>query len=191
MFRLVLIAVCIALFSTQSGLADSSKEHERDRGHATPYAGQHLREIKTLSAKDIEDLQNGRGWGLAKAAELNGLPGPAHLLELKDKISLSPAQTAKIEALFSAMKARAIPLGKRLVALERRLNQGFAKNEIASPSDLRNQLSEIADVRRDLRFVHLSTHLETPTVLTHHQIEMYNRLRGYGEGRGHGGHRHN
>ncbi len=186
-----LIAICIVLFSAESGLADSSKGHKRDRSHTTPYTGQHLRDIKTLSTKDIEDLRNGRGWGLAKAAELNGLPGPAHLLELKSEISLSPAQIAKIEALFSTMKARAIPLGKRLVTLERRLNQGFAKNEIASPADLRSRLSEIADIRRDLRFVHLSTHLETPAILTRHQIKTYNRLRGYGDVQGHGGHGHN
>jgi hypothetical protein len=145
-----------------------------------PYAGQEQRAIKTLSAKDIDDLRNGRGWGLAKAAELNGLPGPAHLLELKDEIALSPTQVSMIEAMFAAMKARAIPLGEKLVALERRLNKAFAENEITTPSILGEHLSEIAEVRRDLRFVHLSTHLETPAVLSRQQISAYNRLRGYG-----------
>ena len=50
---------------------------------ASPYAGQESRRIKSLSEQDIAELRAGRGWGLAKAAELNGMPGPAHLLELR------------------------------------------------------------------------------------------------------------
>jgi hypothetical protein len=46
------------------------------------------RAIKSLSDNDINELRRGGGWGLALAAELNGMPGPAHLLELKDKIPL-------------------------------------------------------------------------------------------------------
>ena len=48
--------------------------------HKSKYAGQEVREIKSLSESDIEELKNGRGWGLAKAAELNGVPGPIHWL---------------------------------------------------------------------------------------------------------------
>jgi hypothetical protein len=55
------------------------------------------REIKSLSATDIEELQNGKGWGLAKAAELNGVPGPARLLEMKDETDLSAEQIRVIE----------------------------------------------------------------------------------------------
>jgi hypothetical protein len=54
----------------------------------TPYAGMQSRAIKSLSDNDINELRRGGGWGLALAAELNGMPGPAHLLELKDKIPL-------------------------------------------------------------------------------------------------------
>lgn len=50
----------------------------------TPYAGMQTRPIKALSDEQIADLQAGRGMGLALAAELNGYPGPAHVLELAD-----------------------------------------------------------------------------------------------------------
>ena len=60
-----------------------------DHSHKSKYAGEEKREIKSLSETDIEELKNGKGWGLAKAAELNGLPGPAHLLEMKEEINLS------------------------------------------------------------------------------------------------------
>ncbi len=139
-------------------------------GHASPYAGQDTRAIKSLSAKDVHDLENGHGWGFAKAAELNGMPGPVHLLEIKGKIGLTSEQTAAVEKLYAAMKAEAIPLGKRLVALERILNAGFAGRD----------MDEIGKVRAKLRYVHLMAHLKTPALLTDRQIAHYNRLRGYG-----------
>jgi hypothetical protein len=43
-------------------------------GHS-PYAGQEKREIKALSAEDIEGYLTGQGMGFAKAAELNHYPG--------------------------------------------------------------------------------------------------------------------
>ena len=46
------------------------------------YAGQQDREIKSLSAAELHDLAEGRGMGMAKAAELNHYPGPAHVIEL-------------------------------------------------------------------------------------------------------------
>ena len=52
----------------------------------SPYAGMQARPIKALSSEQIADLKAGRGMGLALTAELNGYPGPAHLLELADKL---------------------------------------------------------------------------------------------------------
>ena len=91
---------------------------EASHKHMSKYAGQENRKIKSLSPDDIEELQNGNGWGLAKAAELNGVPGPVHLLELKDEIGLSKQQAAKIKILYDQMKIDAILLGKRLIAQE-------------------------------------------------------------------------
>ena len=47
-----------------------------------PYAGQQARAIKSLSDEDIAALLKGEGMGMAAAAELNGYPGPAHVLQL-------------------------------------------------------------------------------------------------------------
>ena len=58
----------------------------------TPYAGMQARSIKALSDQQIADLGAGRGMGLALAAELNGYPGPSHVLELADKLDLSADQ---------------------------------------------------------------------------------------------------
>lgn len=142
------------------------------------YVGQENREIKSLSETDIEELTNGKGWGLAKAAELNGVPGPAHLLEMKEEISLSPEQTKEIEILYQEMQKQAIPLGISLIEYERELNTHFANMTITDEL-LRELIGQIAQIQKQLRYVHLSTHLKTPNILTAEQIDLYNQLRGY------------
>jgi hypothetical protein len=165
---LFLILMLIPL-STFSGANPSYK---------SKYAGEEKREIKSLSEADIEELKNGEGWGLAKAAELNGIPGPAHLLEMKDEIHLSTEQVRVIEDLYKKMKQAAIPLGLELIELERELNDHFANRTITDEL-LDGLLERIAQVRKKLRYVHLSTHLKTPNILTPEQIALYNQLRGY------------
>ncbi len=146
--------------------------------HRSAYAGEEAREIKSLSQEDIDDLLEGRGWGFAKAAELNGLPGPAHLLEMKDEIGLEPEQESEIRALFEAMRADAMALGEQLVAGERDLDRLFRSGDV-DPAEMGRLLDKIESVRRDLRETHLSAHLKTPAILSDDQIEAYNRLRGY------------
>jgi len=45
--------------------------------------------------------------GLAKAAELNGYPGPKHVLELAGPLKLTSAQVAATEATYRRMNSRA------------------------------------------------------------------------------------
>ena len=85
------------------------------------YASEQKRDIKSLSRDDIAELRRGGGWGLAKAAELNGVPGPAHLLELKDEIPLTKVQVVSITALFRKMKTHAVEHSNNLIALEKKL----------------------------------------------------------------------
>lgn len=146
--------------------------------HISEYAGQEKRDIKSLSPDDIAELQRGGGWGLAKAAELNGVPGPAHLLEMKDEVPLSEAQVAAISEVYEGMKSRAIEQGERLIALERELEAHF-RNRSITDTILRSSLEDIAEARKELRYTHLSTHLQTPDILSPDQIDRYNTLRGY------------
>lgn len=144
-----------------------------------PYAGQQERDLKALSATDLEEINAGAGWGLAKVAELNGVPGPAHLLELKNDIPLTAAQVAAIEAIYAEMKADAIEAGARYIAAERALEMAFRDGQV-SKDQLASLLEDVAQTRRDLQFVHLSRHLSTPPLLSPEQIARYNMLRGYG-----------
>lgn len=142
------------------------------------YLGQEKRAIKSLSEDDIQQLRTGKGWGLAKAAELNGMPGPSHILQMKDKISLSKEQTVAIQALFDDMQSKAIPLGNELIKLERKLNDSFANRTITNKL-LDQQLEGIYQVTKKLRYVHLVAHLAAQNILTPQQIDKYNQLRGY------------
>ena len=62
-----------------------------------PYAGMQARAIKALSAEQIADLQAGRGMSLALAAELNGYPGPRHVLEFVEQLGLTDQQRADVQ----------------------------------------------------------------------------------------------
>ncbi|NNF16138.1 MAG: hypothetical protein HKN70_05280 [Gammaproteobacteria bacterium] len=154
---------------------------ESPSGFSANYAGQEQLAIKSLSDDDMRQLKNGEGWGLAKVAELNGMPGPAHLLQMKRQIELTADQERRIQLLFDEMKVRAIALGHQLIDLEAQLNTSFADGTVTTAS-LDQQLRAIADVRRALRFAHLETHLKTPDILTTRQVAEYNRLRGYSSG---------
>jgi len=145
-----------------------------------PYAGQQTRQIKALSDDDIAALLKGEGMGFAKAAELNGYPGPKHVLDLAGQLKLTETQRQQIQAIFDKMSAAAKPLGAQLVERERILDRLFQKGEI-TPDKLAQETAGIAELQGRLRDVHLSAHLETKALLSADQIARYQHLRGYGD----------
>lgn len=150
----------------------------------SPYQGQEQRTIKALSDADVDALLDGRGWGFAKAAELNHYPGPRHVLDMAEELKLTPEQQKQTQDLFNRMRAKARQLGKELVESERRLDQAFASAEIDAER-LNRLLEDIASARKKLRYVHLQAHLEQRGILDRHQVMVYDRVRGYGAGGGH------
>jgi Spy/CpxP family protein refolding chaperone len=145
----------------------------------TPYAGMQTRPIKALSEQQVADLGAGRGMGLALAAELNGYPGPSHVLELADKLELSADQRASVKAMFDSMKAEALPLGSKLIEQEADLDKQFASRTI-TPESLKASTAAVAVTQGQLRETHLKYHLSTISVLSPHQMHRYAELRGYG-----------
>jgi len=144
-----------------------------------PYAGMQTRPVKSLSEQQVADLKAGRGMGLALPAELNGYPGPAHVLELADQLALSADQKAHMQSLFDAMKAEAVPLGEKLLAQESALDRLFASRTITADS-LKTATAEIGVTQATLRDTHLKYHLATAQILTPEQMQRYAVLRGYG-----------
>lgn len=156
-------------------------QHAGHRHGDSPYAELADREIKALSGEEVSGLLAGQGMGMALAAELNGYPGPKHVLELADMLELTDDQRVRVQAIFDGMEARAVELGERLVALERELDRAFAAG-IITPEALSRLLSDIGEARARLRRVHLQAHLEVTPVLTEAQRAHYDMARGYGGG---------
>ncbi len=161
----------------------------------SPYADMADRPIRALSAEQQSDLLAGRGMGLALAAELNGWPGPAHVLELVEPMQLTPAQLAATQRLMAEMQAAAADLGARVIEEERALDVAFRDRSI-TPADLSVRTARIAALQGEIRDVHLRTHLAQAALLNTEQIAAYARLRGYAGGTPRhsgpmpGGHRH-
>jgi hypothetical protein len=145
-----------------------------------PYAGMQERTIKSLSPVQLDDLRLGRGMGLALAAELNGYPGPLHVLELADKLLLSGEQRERVQSLMVAMKSETIPLGETLIAQEGELDRQFAGRSI-TPVSLAAMTQLIGGTQGTLRGAHLKYHLSTLDILTPEQVQLYSQLRGYGD----------
>jgi hypothetical protein len=152
----------------------------------SPYTVLENRPIKALSADQVEGYETGQGMGFALAAELNGYPGPKHVLEFGSELGLSEAQLGSTEKAFADMKESAEDLGGQIVTLERELDQLFASHAIDA-ENLATQVAQIAQLQGQLRTVHLSAHLVMMGILNHDQIRRYIELRGYhgGEHQGH------
>jgi hypothetical protein len=144
----------------------------------SPYAGQQTRDIKALSEQEIDDLLNARGMALAKAAELNGYPGPLHTIELAADLGLTPDQLRLVSEIRARMERAAIPVGTEIVAVERELDQLFHNGMIVK-SRLDAIMARLGTLQGQLRGIHLSAHLETKALLRADQIARYNEVRGY------------
>ena len=166
--RISLLLCSIILMPVLSGCA----------GHAH-YAGMQTREIKALSAEDIEGLKAGQGMSLALAAELNGYPGPLHVLQLESKLLLSPEQKQQTRHLMEKMRTAAVEAGEALINAEKQLDGLFASKTVTSGS-LEAALGKVAQARERVRGVHLQAHLDQVRILTGEQVARYNLLRGYG-----------
>ena len=158
----------------------------------SPYSGQEFREIKALSSEDVQAYLSGKGMGLAKAAELNGYPGPSHVLALASELGLTVEQKQLTESLFKNMESKAISLGRPLVEEERKLDQMFAE-KMVTPESLDQSLMRIGELQAQVRRAHLEAHLAQAKILTPAQISKYVMLRGYTGTpgtEGHAGHKH-
>ena len=173
--------ICLLVLSFALSVAASAQEMKHDG-----YAGEERREIKSLSAEEVEGLLNGRGMGLAKVAELNHYPGPRHVLELAAELQLTPGQRTQTQAAFERMRGEAVRLGRQIVERERELDAMFAKGEIDTRR-LHAATTEIARLQGDLRAAHLAAHLEMRRLLSPPQIKKYDELRGYADAHKTGG----
>jgi hypothetical protein len=148
--------------------------------HAAPYAGQQAREIKALSPDEVNQYLAGAGMGYARAAELNGYPGPMHVLEHADALKLSDVQREATVKLMQTHKAEARDIGARRIAAEKKLDALFRAGG-AEEGLLAQAVREAAAVEGEYRLSHLETHRRMRLLLTDAQIARYDHLRGYAQ----------
>src|SRR6185369_2152037 len=131
------------------GIAFAQHQHGGSHPGQSPYAGMQQRPVKALSDQQLSDLRAGRGMGFALAAELNGYPGPLHVLELADQLALSAAQRGRVRDLTDRMRAEAVPIGDELIARETALDRAFAGRQI-TPESLAALTAQIAETQGQL-----------------------------------------
>jgi hypothetical protein len=144
----------------------------------SPYAGQESRPLKALSPDEVAAYVEGKGQGFARPAELNGFPGPMHVLELADGLGLTAAQREATQRLMDRHKAEVRALGREYIDNEQRLERIFA-SRTASPEEVAAAVERSAGIHGRIRAAHLVTHLEQAKLLEPGQVKRYAELRGY------------
>jgi hypothetical protein len=144
------------------------------------HRGAAVSEIPGLAADEIIELREGHGMGQARVAEVQGYPGPRHVLEawVAGQLPLSTDQATHIQAIADIMARDASRVGGLVLDAERELARAFSSGAI-SATTLRARVDRIAALRGELRAVHLRAHLETRAALDPAQIARYAELRGY------------
>jgi Spy/CpxP family protein refolding chaperone len=168
--RLAMMVLTSAIIAVAAGNA-WAQHGAHSPGHSSSY-----QQIDAWNKEFEAVVRDGRGFGMAFAADQNGYPGPMHALELKSHLQLTPEQEAKLHTLMEAMFSEARPKGKSLLEREARLRQLFA-DRTADAATVQAAVAEVEAARREVRLVHLLTHLKTREILTDAQIATYTALR--------------
>jgi Spy/CpxP family protein refolding chaperone len=169
----------VVLALALSGLPASAQEVHHDcpmmAGSNPDHAAMNR---SAMSDEQRSQYLNGEGMGLAKAAELNHYPGPRHVLDIANKLGLSPDQLAATRALFGDMHTKAQALGKQLLAREDELDAIF-REQHANADKVGHLTAEIANLQGQLRALHLTAHVRERALLSAEQVAKYDALRTY------------
>jgi len=161
----------VALAGLVGGTATAWGQH----GHSGSHEEGH-RAAQTCATEFEQVGGAGRAFGMAFAADQNGYPGPMHVLELKDRLKLSAEQEGKMQHLMHAMFAESKPKSARLLEAEATLRRLFAERT-ADDAAVRAAVEGVERARRDVRLVHLLTHLKARDLLTKEQRRIYHEAR--------------
>ena len=173
------VSIGLGLVSASSATAQSHHGHPPPGHHHAPGAADAdapHRRIEAFQREIDAVLADGRGAGLAFAADQNGYPGPLHVLELTRELGITAEQEVRMRGLFETMLRDARARAGRLAAAEARLARLFA-DRAADEVTVRAAVQDAEAARREVRLVHLLTHLHTHDVLTETQRQKYHELR--------------
>ena len=143
--------------------------------------------MKALSDQQIADLKAGRGMGLALAAELNGYPGPMHVLELATPLGAERRPAREGGGVVRRHEAGSGAARRTADRCRDRARPAIRRQDDHA-SSLGEATRDIASLQGELRLAHLKYHLATLELLTPEQAARYSSLRGYGGGQHAPGH---
>jgi Spy/CpxP family protein refolding chaperone len=161
------LVTVLGLFAADSSVSWGQHGHGHEGGHQAAQA---------CAVEFDKVVGEGRGFGMAFAADQNGYPGPMHVLELKDRLKLTADQEAKAQALMHGMFSESKPKSARLLELEAKLRRLFA-DRTADVTAVRATVAEVERARGEVRLVHLLAHLKTRELLTEDQRRIYHEAR--------------
>lgn len=170
--------VLVTLLSISLLSAEALAQDPGSHRHGQPYAGQQAREVSTLSPQELQAYLDGRGMGLARPAEVNGFPGPMHVIELGEPLKLTAAQLERVRAVYERMKAKATDLGARYVDAEKAVDAAF-KSGRGDAGEVSARVAEANRLLAEIRLTHLVAHIEITPMLSAEQLARYAELRGY------------
>jgi Spy/CpxP family protein refolding chaperone len=176
---MALASISLGLAAVGSAVAQSGHGHPPPGHSHPPGAADNQaphRRIEAFQREIDAVLADGRGAGLAFAADQNGYPGPLHVLELTRELGISAEQEARMRGLFETMLRDAQARAGGLAAAEARLARLFA-DRAADEDAVRTAVQDAEAARREVRLVHLLAHLQTHDVLTAAQRQKYHALR--------------
>ena len=150
------------------------------------YAGQKDVATTGLLPAEVEALEQGKGMAQALPAEVNGYPGPRHVLDAAEAgtLDLQASQRQELERIYDRMHSHAVAKGAEILTSEAELARRFLHAHIDLPT-LNEIAGRIARLRGELRTIHLAAHLETRALLSPEQVSAYRALRGYEAHPGH------
>src|SRR3712207_3270361 len=133
----------------------------------SPYADRYDPDaaIRSLTPEEIAQIERGEGAGFALPAELNGVPGPRHVLDLAHELGLSHEQVTRVRAVYDEMRAAVIPAGQRYLEAERALEEKFRAGTLTEAA-LPGRVAEGKRLEAELATAHLIAHLKTAKLLT-------------------------
>src|SRR5688572_15913531 len=110
--RTRLAVLCLVTTALLAGCSD----RVNDEHVSSSYPALQESEVRGLTPEQIEGLRNGDGMGYALPAELNGYPGPKHVLEFAEQLGLNQSQQDATLEIRAHMSTRAKATGAELVA---------------------------------------------------------------------------
>ena len=129
----VLVLAVLAAVGAAAAAAQHDHGHDGTPAAATPYAGRYdlTAAVRSLTPDEIAQIERGQGAGFALPAELNGVPGPRHALDLAEELGLSDEQVARVRAVYDELQAAVLPAGRRYLDALRALEEEFRAGTLA------------------------------------------------------------